>query len=257
MTRPIKIGVLISCGGSNLQAILDACNDGRITGCVSFVGADRPGCKGLKRAQKEDIPTFEVDYGAIIRQFRSDPSTIKLPPNCDWEDLLNKQTLFPQDTDPSKITAFFTTRVVAEARLLKEMAALGGFDLLVLAGFMRTLTPYFIDAVNGDDPLPKIMNIHPALLPAFPGIDGYGDTFRFGCKVGGCTVHFIDYGEDSGPIIGQRAFPIMPDDDLDAVKKRGLKEEWRLYPECIELFARGRLQIVKKDNRSVVAISSI
>ena len=257
MSKSINIGVLISGGGSNLQAILGACNDGRITGRVCFVGADRPGCAGLLRAQKEDISTFEVDYGAIIRQYRTDPDTVPLPPDCNWEDLLKKQTLFSQDTDPAKLKAFLTTRVAAESRLLKEMAALGGFDLLVLAGYMRTLTPYFIDAINGHDPLPKIMNIHPALLPAFPGTDGYGDTFRYGCKMGGCTVHFIDYGEDSGPIIGQRAFPILPGDDLDTIKKRGLEEEWKLYPECIELFAQGQLKLNRQDDRSVVQVLSI
>ncbi len=152
MTQPIKIGVLISGGGSNLQAILDACKAGRITGQVVFVGADRPGCAGLLRAQKEAIPTFEVNYGAIIRQFRSDPDSVPLPPDCDWEALLKKQTLFPQDTNPNKQKSFFRSRVAAEAQLLKEMTAMGGFDLLVLAGFMRTLTPYFIDAVNGDRP---------------------------------------------------------------------------------------------------------
>jgi phosphoribosylglycinamide formyltransferase-1 len=120
------------------------------------------------------------------------------------------------------------------------------YDLLVLAGFMRTLTPYFIDRVNLDRSNPRIMNIHPALLPAFPGTDGYGDTFRYGCKVAGCTVHFIDYGEDTGPIIGQRAFAIAPDDCLERIRKKGLKQEWQLYPECIQLFAEGRLKTVKK-----------
>jgi phosphoribosylglycinamide formyltransferase-1 len=88
------------------------------------------------------------------------------------------------------------------------------------------------------------MNIHPALLPAFPGVDGYGDTYRYGCRVGGCTVHFIDYGEDSGPIIGQKSFPIADDDSLDEIKKRGLELEWQLYPACVQLFAQNRLQVV-------------
>ena len=94
------------------------------------------------------------------------------------------------------------------------------------------------------------MNIHPAILPAFPGVDGYGDTFRYGCKVGGCTVHFIDYGEDSGPIIGQRSFAIEPADTLETIKEKGLKQEWKLYPECIQLFAEGRLQVVSSPVRS-------
>jgi len=113
-------------------------------------------------------------------------------------------------------------------------------DLLVLAGFMRVMTPYFIDGINTEPGHYKIMNIHPALLPSFPGTDGYGDTFRYGCKIGGCTVHFIDYGEDTGPIIGQKAFSIEDDDTLDDIKKKGLEKEWELYPQCIQKFADAR-----------------
>jgi phosphoribosylglycinamide formyltransferase-1 len=90
------------------------------------------------------------------------------------------------------------------------------------------------------------MNIHPALLPSFPGVDGYGDTYRYGCKVGGCTVHFVDYGEDTGPIIGQKAFEIQPEDTLAIVREKGLKLEWELYPACIALFAEDRLRVVSK-----------
>ncbi len=111
---------------------------------------------------------------------------------------------------------------------------------------MRTLTPYFIDRVNTASGKPRIMNIHPALLPAFPGVDGYGDTYRHGCKVAGCTVHFIDYGEDTGPIIGQRSFPIDPGDTIETVRKKGLQLEWQLFPECIQLYARDRLVIVEQ-----------
>jgi phosphoribosylglycinamide formyltransferase-1 len=108
------------------------------------------------------------------------------------------------------------------------------------------LTPYFIDRVNIDPSRPRIMNIHPALLPSFPGVDGYGDTYRYGCKVGGCTVHFVDYGEDTGPIIGQKAFEIKPGDTLEMVRKKGLKLEWKLYPACIQLFAENRLRVISK-----------
>ena len=138
------------------------------------------------------------------------------------------------------------TRAIAEARLLDAMQPYP-FDLLVLAGFMRNLTPYFIDRVNTEPNQPRIMNIHPALLPAFAGLDGYGDTFRYGCKVGGCTVHFIDYGEDTGPIIGQRAFQIRPEDTIDSIREKGLKLEWELYSECIQLFAAGHIETVKTD----------
>jgi phosphoribosylglycinamide formyltransferase-1 len=107
------------------------------------------------------------------------------------------------------------------------------------------------------------MNIHPALLPSFPGVDGYGDTFRYGCKIGGCTVHFVDYGEDSGPIIGQKAYEILEDDTIDTIREKGLKLEWSLYTECIRLFAEGRLKTVrmsytlkngKKIQRTVVKV---
>lgn len=146
-------------------------------------------------------------------------------------------------------------RAACESALVAAMESYP-FDLLVLAGFMRLLSPWFIDRVNTDPARPKIMNIHPALLPAFPGTDGYGDTFRHGCKVGGCTVHFVDYGEDTGPIIGQKAFPIEPSDSLETVKKKGLALEWELYPECISLFARNRLVLETGDNgRKLVKIA--
>ena len=109
----------------------------------------------------------------------------------------------------------------------------------------------------------RVMNIHPALLPAFPGTDGYGDTFRYGCKVGGCTVHFIDYGEDSGPIIGQKTFAISEDDTIETIRAKGLELEWQLYPECVQLFAQKRLAVIKQSyhaenglikNREIVRI---
>ena len=118
---------------------------------------------------------------------------------------------------------FLKSRVMAERQLLDKILSYD-MDLLVLAGFMRVLTPYFIDRINTTPGKHRIMNIHPALLPAFPGTDGYGDTFRYGCKIGGCTVHFIDYGEDTGPIIGQKAFEIRDGDTLDDVKKNGLQK---------------------------------
>ena len=160
------------------------------------------------------------------------------------DELSAGQALFSDRDDPAQLGFFLKTRAIAEARLLQAMSPYP-FDLLVLAGFMRNLTPYFIDRVNTDRSRPRIMNIHPALLPAFAGVDGYGDTFRYGCKVGGCTVHFIDYGEDTGPIIGQRAFQIQPQDTLESIRKKGLKLEWELYPECIQLFARGRIRLAK------------
>ncbi|MGD8344287.1 MAG: phosphoribosylglycinamide formyltransferase [Desulfobacterales bacterium] len=245
MTEKIRIGALISGGGSNLQAIMDSCKNGQINGKVSFIGSDNPRSGGLKRAAAPKIPTFVVDYTSIIQKVKADPAAAVLPADFDYEDILARQTLVQDWNDDDKIRSFLMSRAIAEAQLLAEMAR-HSYDLLILAGFMRTLTPYFIDRVNLDRGNPRIMNIHPALLPAFPGTDGYGDTFRYGCKVAGCTVHFIDYGEDTGPIIGQRAFAIAPDDSLELIREKGLKLEWQLYPECIQLFAEGRLKTVKK-----------
>ena len=241
MRKEIKIGVLISGGGSNLQAIIDACEAGSIQGKVVFVGSDNPAAKGLDRAKKHGIPSFAVDYNAIARQIKDNPSLHHYPPDLDMEHICSIMRATGRHQDDESLTAFLQTRIPAETRLLEHLASYS-FDLLVLAGFMRTLTPYIIDRIDNPPGSGRIMNIHPALLPAFPGVDGYGDTFRYGCKVGGCTVHFVDYGEDTGPIIGQAFFEIAETDDLDAVRKKGLAEEWRLYPRCIQYSAEGRLK---------------
>jgi phosphoribosylglycinamide formyltransferase-1 len=209
-----------------------------------YVGSDNPDADGLAKARRENIPTFVVDYKSIIRATKAELDKAKLPDDFDFTDLRAKQNFFGERDKPAGIKFFLMSRAIAEAGLLLAMEPYP-FDLLVLAGFMRNLTPYFIDRVNTERSRPRIMNIHPALLPAFAGVDGYGDTFRYGCKVGGCTVHFIDYGEDTGPIIGQRAFQIQPQDTIDIIRKKGLEFEWELYPACIQLFAQGRIRLVK------------
>ncbi len=244
MAKRIRIGALISGSGTNLRAIIDACKEGRIDGDLVFVGADTPDAGGFRWATEKQIPTFHVNYGDIIRQYREDPAQVAIPGDQDLEAILSRQQIFPSTAPADQVRSFFTTRIAAETQLLSRMAAYP-FDLLVLAGFMRNLTPYFIDSINTDPMHPRIMNIHPALLPAFPGIDGYGDTFRYGCKIGGCTVHFVDYGEDSGPIIAQKSFEIHSDDTLAMIRKRGLELEWALYPRCVQWFAEDRLRIEK------------
>ncbi|MBF0120537.1 MAG: phosphoribosylglycinamide formyltransferase [Desulfobacterales bacterium] len=229
MCRKTNIAVLISGSGTNLQAIIDACESGKIDGKVVVVGADNNNAKGLDRAKNRGIPTFVIDYSQIIKSFKDN----QLPIDFNLKDVLSKQSIFDTESDPEKVKLFMMTRSVAEEKLFNTLSSFD-FDLLALAGFMRILTPYFIDKVNKDRM--RIINIHPALLPSFPGTDGYGDTFRYGCKVGGCTVHFVDYGEDSGPIIGQKAFEINDCDTLETVKEKGLKLEWELYPHCIQLF---------------------
>ena len=111
-------------------------------------------------------------------------------------------------------------------------------DLVVLAGFMRIITPDFLKAFSG-----RVMNIHPALLPSFPGLHAQKQAFDYGVKVSGCTVHFVDEGVDTGPIIIQASVPVLDDDSEDILATRILKEEHRIYPEAIQLFAEGRLEI--------------
>jgi phosphoribosylglycinamide formyltransferase 1 len=255
MDRTIRIGALISGTGTNLQAIIDYCESGKINGKIVFIGSDNPNAHGLKKGTELGIPTFVVNYGSIIRNFKKESATVAPPDDFDLNDLISKQTIFTSDADTEKVKAFIITRAVAEAKLIDEMRHYP-FDLLVLAGYMRNLSPYFIDRVNMVPGNFRIMNIHPALLPAFPGVDGYGDTFRYGCKIGGCTVHFVDYGEDSGPIIAQKTYKILEDDTIDSIRAKGLKLEWALYPVCVKMFAQGRLKTVRmsyefKDGRKM------
>jgi len=238
----LRIGVLISGGGSNLQAIIDACEAERIDGEVVFVGSDRPGVLGLERAEKHHIPTFVVDYSERLLHLKDRIFTF-LPEGHDWGDILGKAKVDPLHVEE---VMKLVRRTIVESEMLKRMNELK-YDLLVLAGFMRLLTPYFIDKINIDPERPRIMNIHPALLPAHPGTDGYGDTWRQGdWVVGGCTVHFVDYCEDTGPIIAQRAVPVRGS-SLEDFKRRGLEAEHELYPWCIQRFAQGRLKVVERN----------
>ncbi len=237
MAKKITVGTLISGGGTNLQAIIDACRDNKIDANIAFTGSDTPGVKGLERAKKAHIDTFVVDYAHIIQGCKKEGiKDSDLPEDFNLEEIQSKQKLVVSDASKEQVEFFLKSRAIAEKKLLDIILGYD-VDLLVLAGFMRVLTPYFIDRINTEPGKHKIMNIHPALLPSFPGTDGYGDTFRYGCKIGGCTVHFVDYGEDTGPIIGQKAFEIEDHDTLDDIKKKGLEKEWELYPQCIQKFA--------------------
>ena len=209
------------------------------------MGSDNPKAHGLARAGKHGIPAFVVQYQSILGDLRGKRLEKLTPEDFDLEGALSKQGLASDASGLEESGRYLSARAIVEAALFNEMAPYT-FDLLVLAGFMRMLSPYFIDRVNTDPSRPRIMNIHPALLPAFPGVDGYGDTFRYGCKVAGCTVHFVDYGEDTGPIIGQQAFEISPSDTIDTIREKGIKLEWELYPRCIQLFAEGRLRVITK-----------
>ena len=114
-------------------------------------------------------------------------------------------------------------------------------DFIILAGFMRVLSPYFIDRYRN-----RILNIHPALLPSFPGKNGARDALKRGVKFTGVTVHFVDEGVDSGPIILQNVEPVYEDDTEGSLLERLHKIEHRLYPEAIKLLIEGRLKVEGK-----------
>ena len=120
------------------------------------------------------------------------------------------------------------------------MATLERFrpGLVCLAGFMRLLSPAFVGAWAG-----RLLNVHPSLLPAFPGLHAQRQALAYGVKIVGATVHFVDAGVDTGPVILQASVPVLPDDTEDSLSARILAEEHRLYPEAIRLFAEGRLAI--------------
>ena len=122
--------------------------------------------------------------------------------------------------------------------LLKERK----IKIVALAGFMRLLSPYFLEQFSGE-----VMNIHPSLLPAFRGLHAQKQALEYGVKVSGCTVHFVDEGMDTGPIILQESVPVYDDDDEDSLAARILKKEHQIYPQALKLYATGRLQ--KKGRR--------
>lgn len=131
----------------------------------------------------------------------------------------------------------FATREDFDRAMVAELKK-RGVELVVLAGFMRVLTPTFLDA------FPKrVVNIHPALLPAFPGVHGQKQAFDYGVKVAGCTVHFVDAGTDTGPIIAQAVVPVLPDDTEETLQKRILAEEHRLLPAVVRTVAAGQVTV--------------
>ncbi len=113
-----------------------------------------------------------------------------------------------------------------------------GIELVILAGFMRIVRKPLIDAFPN-----RIMNIHPALLPAFPGLHGQKQAVDYGVRISGCTVHFVDEGMDTGPIIIQAAVPVLPDDTEDSLSERILNLEHKIFPEAIRLFSEGRIEV--------------
>ncbi len=190
----MRIGVLISGRGSNLQSLIDNVKSGYIDGEIAVVISDVEDAYGLERAKNAGIPAIFIDPKGKKRE----------------------------DFDAEM------------AKVLDEHKV----GLVCLAGYMRILGNDFVRRYAG-----RAMNIHPALLPSFPGLDAQEQAFEHGVKVSGCTVHFIDEGVDSGPIIIQRAVPVDEDDDEHTLAARILEQEHKIYPEAVSLFAQGRLKI--------------
>jgi phosphoribosylglycinamide formyltransferase-1 len=202
----------------------------------------------LKKAKQAGLNTFVIDYAQIYTSVKENPKEFETI------DLSSKIAPLQEKKIPLEDKIHSLARLAAEKKLLSIISPLQ-LDLLVLAGFMRRLTPFFVDLFSPpESQLPRIMNIHPSLLPAFPGADGYGDCVRFGCKIAGCTVHFVDHGLDTGPIIAQEAFAIEETDTIQSVREKGLRIEWKLYPRCINWYAKGKIQLEIIHNKKRVKI---
>lgn len=192
----LPIGVLISGSGTNLQAIIDAIEAGKLDAKIEVVVSNKANAFGVERARRHGIPTEVLDH----RSFSS------------------------REAYDEAVVAILRQRRVA---------------LVVLAGFMRLLSPGFIRAFAN-----RIMNIHPALLPAFPGLNVQQRAVEHGVRFSGCTVHFVNEECDEGPIIIQAVVPVLPDDTGETLAARILEQEHRIYPRAIQLYAAGRLQIM-------------
>lgn len=205
MADPLKLGVLISGSGSNLQSIIDHIEKGSLNAVVKIVISNNPDAYGISRAKKHGLPVH----------------------------VLNHQN--------------FKNREEFDQELIKTLQS-NKVQLVVLAGFMRILSPAFLRAFPQ-----RIINIHPALLPAFPGTHVQKKALEYGVKFSGCTVHFVDEGVDTGPIIIQSVLPVQDDDTEETLAARILKEEHRIYPQAIQFYADGAIEI---DGRKVRIKSS-
>lgn len=195
MRKKLKLGVLASGSGTNLQAILESCANNKIDADVKIVVSDVATAKALDRARKFGVP-------AVVHE-RKD---------------------YPTKQDYEKA-------IVGD---LKRHEV----ELVCLAGYMRIVGKEFLSAFPN-----RVINIHPALLPSFPGLDAQELAWDYGVKVSGCTVHFVDEQTDHGPIILQATVPVMDNDTVDSLRERILKQEHRIYSEAIQLYAEGRLTI--------------
>lgn len=190
-----RLAVLISGRGSNLQALIDAIDVGKLDAEIVLVMSDRPGALGLTRARRAGIPTQVLP----------------------WEGEERRGEYFEKMTE-----------ILQGART----------DLVVLAGFMRLLSSNLVRAFPQ-----RIINIHPSLLPAFPGLRSQRQALEYGVKVTGCTVHFVDEGLDSGPILVQKAVPIYDSDTEETLSERILAKEHEALAEAVSIVLSKQWQI--------------
>lgn len=202
----LKIAVLVSRRGSNLQAIIDSIGSGELPAEILCVISDKPGAFGLERARKHGIQAVVVDYKRIAG-------------------------------DDAKTRGRASLRDAYESILLETLKRYNP-DLICLAGYMRIVGKDVISAFKN-----RIVNIHPALLPSFPGLDSQKQALEYGVKISGCTVHFVDEGCDTGPVILQKSVPVLEGDTEASLSARILEQEHKAYPEAIRLIAEGRVRI--------------
>ena len=203
MTKKMRIAVLASGGGTNLQSIIDQQQRGQLAVDIALVISNNPEAKALERAAHAGLATRCINH---------------------------------RD---------FSTREEFDRAVVTELAA-AQVELVVLAGFMRILSKVLLRAYPQ-----RIINIHPALLPAFPGLNVHQQALTYGAKFSGCTVHIVDDGVDTGPIIIQAAVPILAGDSKETLAARILEQEHRIYPQAIQWFAEGRIKV--KDRQVIVA----
>jgi phosphoribosylglycinamide formyltransferase-1 len=196
MARQVPLGVLISGSGTNLQAIIDAIESGRLDAAIRVVVSNEPRAFGLERAGRHGVATEVVDHRR------------------------------------------FPTREAFERKLIDVLNE-NQVELVILAGFMRLLSPIFVRSFAN-----RIMNIHPALLPSFAGLHAQRQALDYGVRVSGCTVHFVNEECDGGPIIIQAVVPVFAEDTEESLSARILEQEHRVYPKAIQLYCEDRLRVV-------------
>jgi len=199
----IRIAVLVSGRGSNLQAIIDSIENGYLHAQISIVISDISDAYALVRAKTHGINAVHID-----------------PKSFDSKESYETEILRVLDSH--------------------------NVQLVLLAGYMKILGKPLLNAYKN-----RIVNIHPALLPAFPGLHAQEQAFKHGVKVAGCTVHFVDEELDGGPIILQKCVEVKEDDTAQTLSERILEQEHKIYPEAIKLFAENKLRI---DGRKVKII---